>query len=72
MVSPGSKRPILGIWATLLLSEGLFPWMQTIIKPATITEILLEVVHSYHSNFSREAVVHLPHYFIFGLFNQFF
>ena len=71
MVSSGSKRTILGIRTTLLLSEGSFPWMQTIIKPATITEVLLEMVDGNDTDLARKAVMNLFFNLFFDAFSKF-
>ena len=72
MVTSGRQRPILRIRRVGVLATCPFPRVQAIVEPATITEVLLEVVYSHDPDLSGEAVVDFLDDVIFGFCDQFF
>lgn len=44
MVAPGCERPVFGIRRVAVLTSGAFPWVQSVVKPSSVPEILFEVV----------------------------
>lgn len=59
MVASGCERSVLSIASTLSLSERLFPWVQSVVEPATVAEVLTEVIDGDYSYLAWEAVVDL-------------
>ena len=59
MPPPGSERSVFGIGRMAVLATCPFPRVQPIVKPAPITEVLLEVIDSHDTHLSRQAVANL-------------
>ena len=72
MVTPGCEWAISRVRGVAVLSAGTLPRMQATIKPATITEVLLEMVYGYDTNLARKPVMNFLDNVILGLGDQFF
>ena len=72
MVTPGCEWAVSRVRGVAVLSAGTLPRMQATIKPATITEVLLEMVDGYDTNLARKAVMNFLDNVILGLGDQFF
>ena len=72
MVSSGGQRAVFGVLAVALLSACPFPRVQSVVEPATITEVLLEVVDCSDAHLAGQPVVDFLDDVILGLCYQFF
>ena len=72
MVTPGCKWAVSRVRGVAVLSAGTLPRMQATIKPATITEVLLEMIYGYDTNLARKPVMNFLDNVILGLGDQFF
>ena len=72
MVTPGCEWAISRVRGVAVLSAGTLPRMQATIKPATITEVLLEMVDGNDTDLARKAVMNFLDNVILGLGDQFF
>ena len=72
MVTPGCEWAISRVRGVAVLSAGTLPRMQATIKPATITEVLLEMIYGYDTNLARKPVMNFLDNVILGLGDQFF
>ena len=72
MVTPECKRAVSRVRGVAVLSAGTLPRMQATIKPATITEVLLEMVDGNDTDLARKAVMNFLDNVILGLGDQFF
>lgn len=59
MVTPGCEWAVSRVKGVAVLSAGTFPRLQATIKPATITEVLLEMVYGNDTDLARKAVINL-------------
>lgn len=59
MVTPGCEWAVSRVRGVAVLSAGTLPRMQATIKPATITEVLLEMVDGNDTDLARKAVINL-------------
>ena len=71
MVTPGCEWAVSRVRGVAVLSAGTLPRMQATIKPATITEVLLEVVDCHHADLSRQFVMNFLDDVILGFCYQF-
>ena len=72
MVTPGCEWAVSRVRGVAVLSAGTLPRMQATIKPATITEVLLEMVDGNDTDLARKAVMNFLDNVILGLGDQFF
>ena len=72
MVSSGGQRAVFGVLAVALLSACPFPRVQPIVEPATIPEVLLEVVNGSDAHLAGQPVVDFLDDVILSLGYQFF
>ena len=73
MVCFRSQRTVfLPRMGTVVLSASSFPRVQAIVEPATITEVLFEVVYGHDTDFSGQPVIDFLQDVIFGFPNPFF
>ena len=72
MVSSGGQRAVFGVLAVALLSACPFPRVQPIVEPATITEVMLEVVDGSDAHLAGQPVVDFFDDVILSLGDQFF
>ena len=71
MVSSGGQRAVFGVLAVALLSACPFPRVQPIVEPATITEVLLEMVDGNDTDLARKAVMNIFFNLFFDAFSKF-
>ena len=71
MVTPGCEWAISRVRGVAVLSAGTLPRMQATIKPATITEVLLEVVDGSDAHLAGQPVVDFLDDVILGFCYQF-
>ena len=72
MVTSGGQRNVFRIRRVGVLSACPFPRVQTVVEPATITEVLLEVVDGSDAHLARKTVVDFLDDVILSLGYQFF
>ena len=71
MVTPGCEWAVSRVRGVAVLSAGTLPRMQATIKPATITEVLLEMVDGNDTDLARKPVMNFLFNVVFCLFDQF-
>ena len=71
MVTPGCEWAVSRVRGVAVLSAGTLPRMQATIKPATIAEVLLEVVDGSDAHLTRESVIDFLDDVILGFCYQF-
>ena len=71
MVTPGCEWAVSCIRRVGVLSSCSLPWVQATIKPATITEVLLEMVDGNDTDLARKAVMNLFFNLFFDAFSKF-
>ena len=71
MVTPGCEWAVSRVRGVAVLSAGTLPRMQATIKPATITEVLLEMIYGYDTNLARKPVMNFLDNVILGFCYQF-
>ena len=72
MVTPGCEWAVSRVRGVAVLSAGTLPWVQATIKPATITEVLLEMVDGSDAHLAGQPVVDFLDDVILSLGDQFF
>ena len=71
MVTSGGKRAVFRIRRVGVLSACPFPRVQSVVEPAPIPEVLLEVVYCHNTDLSRKPVVDFLDDVILGFCYQF-
>ena len=71
MVTPGCEWAVSRVRGVAVLSAGTLPRMQATIKPATITEVLLEMVDGNDTDLARKAVMNIFFNLFFDAFSKF-
>lgn len=72
MVTSGGQRAVFRIRRVGVLSACPFPRVQSVVEPAPIPEVLLEVVDGSDAHLARKPVVDFLDDVILGLCYQFF
>ena len=71
VITSGGQRSILRIRRVGVLATCPLPRVQPVVDPATISEVLLEVVDCHHTDLSRKPVVDFHDDVILGFHDQF-